>query len=141
MEFRVIEPVVRELETGNGQTLPALRDGVARTQREDVTMTETPACELARTDDSGKLVIGGPEVLDIQVAAPLQEILLRALEEETPVQLDLGCVRRIDTSILQLLTVFLREARAREIEIEWVEPPAGLQESATLLGLSGALGL
>ena len=81
------------------------------------------------------------EVLDISTVGELRNILLLALEDKQPVRLAGTDIARADTAALQMLSAFIKDAKAQAQEVAWEAPSAALLEAAQLLGLSGVLGL
>jgi phospholipid transport system transporter-binding protein len=79
--------------------------------------------------------------LDITRIGTLCEDLRARLVAARPVTLDVSAVARVDTAALQLLTAFVRGARARGITFAWHRPSEAFTRSADRLGLSQELGL
>ena len=91
------------------------------------------------SSDSGKpIVLISPT---IRTVTELQAELAERLDDSGTIQIDGSGVDRVDTAALQLLAVFVRDARAEAREVEWVGCSAGLRKAANGLGLSTALGL
>ncbi len=69
-------------------------------------------------------------------AEVLRQALIAALVRPQAIDLHAGEVSRAGTASLQLLLSFLREAKAKEIEVRLVEPSSPLLEAIRCLGLS-----
>ena len=74
------------------------------------------------------------DVMDISGVAELSSIL-QEIDNGYTVTFEAEGVERIDTSTLQLLTSFIRDASTRDISIQWKDPSEVLVNSARLLGL------
>lgn len=74
------------------------------------------------------------DVMDISGVAELSS-MLQEIGNGFTVTFKAEGVERIDTSTLQLLTSFIRDASTRDISVEWKNPSAALINSARLLGL------
>jgi ABC-type transporter Mla MlaB component len=79
--------------------------------------------------------------LTIQEASGLKQQLGGILSAGGAVHLDGAGVRSADTAGIQLLVVFSREAKMRNVEITWRGASEVLLQSAAGLGLSALLGL
>lgn len=78
-------------------------------------------------------------VLDVSRARDLCERLNQALTSGAPVVLDGGHIARIDTAVIQALTVFCRTARGRGIPVRWSSVSQPLRQAAETLGLGEIL--
>lgn len=77
-------------------------------------------------------------------AAQLQDFygsLQHALDTHRPIVIDATRVQRINTATLQMICVFVKEARAKGIDMQWQQPSPSLRDAAGLLGLSSLLTL
>jgi MFS superfamily sulfate permease-like transporter len=74
-------------------------------------------------------------------AGKLHDDLKRALAGPPRVVLDAREVRGADTSALQLLDAFMREALARRFVVEWRQPSGTMLRDAMTLGLTEKLQL
>ena len=80
-------------------------------------------------------------VLDVSQARAAYQSFNEALVRALPLRLHASSLERVDTAALQLLLAFQKTARERGLRIQWESTSAALQNSATALGLSEALGL
>jgi len=85
-------------------------------------------------------VIDCPTQMDIAGVSPLCE-LLRSLGDEQALVFKADEVERIDTATLQLLVAFVRDAKSRQVSVNWQSPSAVVYEAAGLLGVRNELGL
>ena len=60
--------------------------------------------------------------LDIAGAEQLRDRLMQALSRNQPIVLDAANVERVDTSALQVLTAFFKDAGAYTLQVQWKEP-------------------
>jgi phospholipid transport system transporter-binding protein len=74
--------------------------------------------------------------LRIGAAPGLREALLEKLALGEAVRLDGSAVAQVDTAALQVLGAFVRDARARDIEIQWHGASDTLRKGVVLLGLN-----
>jgi phospholipid transport system transporter-binding protein len=74
--------------------------------------------------------------LRIGAAPALREALLEKLALGGTVRLDGSAVAQVDTAALQVLGAFVRDAGARDIEIDWLGASDTLHKGAVLLGLN-----
>jgi len=88
-----------------------------------------------------KTIIRWSGSLDIAQAGRLYDELGAALAAGRPVVLDAVRVERADTSTLQLLCSFFREAQARGVRVEWGETSCALRTAASTLNLDALLAL
>lgn len=77
-----------------------------------------------------------PARLTIAEAVDVAQQLSAALMGQARVVLDAHALGVVDTAGLQLLTVFIREAQERAIEVQWEGVGPELREASRLLGLS-----
>lgn len=77
----------------------------------------------------------------VKDAAVLKSRLLQVVHDSKPVAIDARSVERIDTAIIQLLCVFVRERAARDLRVSWLEPTRAFQEAVRLLGVQSMLAL
>jgi len=83
-----------------------------------------------------RMMLSGPLTLS-NVARVLEEG--RQHLEEGVRQVDLGEVTELDSALLALLLAWLRDARARQREISFVNLPESLQTIARLYGVDSLL--
>lgn len=81
------------------------------------------------------------ESLDISVAADFYAELKQALASGKPVSLNAAEVTRADTSCLQILCAFFKEARHTGMQVHWDSPSDNLREAARAIGVSEYLSL
>jgi len=86
--------------------------------------------------EGGRVVLSGAVTL-ANVAA-LKEEGGRHLQEGVRV-VDLGEVNEMDSSLVALLLAWLREARARNAELAFANPPDSLRTIARLYGVEALL--
>ncbi|MDO1530415.1 STAS domain-containing protein [Fulvimonas sp. R45] len=91
-----------------------------------------------RKDDEARVAL--PADCRMAAAPALHAALCSALARPACV-LDGAAVERVDTSALQLLAAFRRDAVARGVAVRWHGASAALREAAGLLGLARALDL
>ncbi len=77
--------------------------------------------------------------LEVSRARDLCERLNQALTSGVPVILDGGHIARIDTAVIQALTVFCRTASGRGIPVRWSSVSQPLRQAAETLGLGEIL--
>jgi len=82
-----------------------------------------------------------PPQCTIRDAAQLLAQLLLHLEQTAPVYIDAAQVERVDTAALQLLVGFLRDRKAEQRAVVWLDCSDAMVRAARALGLSGALSL
>lgn len=82
-----------------------------------------------------------PARLTIAEVEDLARQLRSALMGHPQVVLDAEALDCVDTAGLQLLVVFVHEARERAVEVRWTGVGAALREGGRLLGLAEALGI
>jgi anti-anti-sigma regulatory factor len=63
------------------------------------------------------------------------------LEQKKEIVLDASNVEIVDSAALQLLLVFLREAKARGISIRWTKISAVFRDTVILLDIHNHLGV
>ena len=80
-------------------------------------------------------------VMDISMASVIHEQLKEFLAKGQPVVMDASAVERVDTTAVQMLAGFTRDAASAGIQVTWQNPGKALQEAGRLLGLSDQLGL
>lgn len=71
----------------------------------------------------------------------LQMEMLRLLTADQNVVINAQQVAECETSGLQLLTAFVNDAKAGQLEIEWLKPSRVLHEEALRLGLNAILNI
>ena len=81
------------------------------------------------------------EDLELASAAGLQAEWRKLTDKKCNLTIDGTQVRVIDTAILQLLVVLLREAREKKLCVNWSQVSEVLRDSAALLGLADMLDL
>jgi anti-anti-sigma regulatory factor len=96
---------------------------------------------MAQKDNGGSDVFVCDPVLDIAHIGAFRERLEALLAAPRPLILDASGVERVDTAVLQLLTVFVRAAQRRGMALTWRQASEVFLRSAVLLGLDGELGL
>lgn len=79
--------------------------------------------------------------VDITMAKQWKEKLLKALELEKPIVLQAKKLARIDTAGLQLMSVFIQNAKAEGLAVEWKDASPALINAAKLTGLLNTLNL
>jgi ABC-type transporter Mla MlaB component len=77
----------------------------------------------------------------VKDAAEFKIGLCKLVDSPQCVVLDAGNIERIDTAALQLLCAFVRDRRARGLQVLWRASSAALLDAATLLGMKSLLGL
>jgi anti-anti-sigma regulatory factor len=82
-----------------------------------------------------------PAQCTIRDAAQLLAQLLVHIERAAPVYIDASQVERVDTAALQLLVVFLRDRKAEQRAVVWLDCSDAMVRAARTLGLAGALSL
>lgn len=87
------------------------------------------------------IVICCDACLDISGAQDFYSRLQAALEARQPVVLEASHIERADTTALQMLCAFFRDAEARGLVVQWQQPSAALQNAARLLDVSACLTL
>jgi phospholipid transport system transporter-binding protein len=97
-------------------------------------MAKKAAKEQESAVSTGILVLDSD--LRIGAAPALREALLEKLALGAAVRLDGSAVAQVDTAALQVLGAFVRDARARDIEIQWHGTSDTLHKGAVLLGLN-----
>jgi len=96
----------------------------------------------AQSDNIRRVKLGG--ALDIAGSGALKASLLdilHAATDLTDIILEADAVERADTAGLQLLSAFVQDARAKEIDVIWDRPSEALCCSAKTIGLNNLLGL
>ncbi len=81
------------------------------------------------------------DTFDITVAEKYRTKLLEALSGSKPIELNAEKIERADTSALQVLCAFFKDAKAQGIDVSWVKPTQAMKEAAQLLGLLSILEL
>lgn len=74
-------------------------------------------------------------------ARKLYARLKKLVSSRTPVRIDAGKVRRIDTASVQILTAFVRDRRAAGRPVEWLAVASPLIDAVRLLGLDATFEL
>jgi ABC-type transporter Mla MlaB component len=97
--------------------------------------TQSPADMLEAT------VICCDACLDIAGAQDFYNRLQAALKACQPVVLDATHIERVDTTALQILCAFFREAEVHGLVVQWQHPSPALQNAARLLNVSTCLAL
>jgi phospholipid transport system transporter-binding protein len=97
-------------------------------------MAKKAVKEQAPADGSDVLVLESD--LRIGAAPALREALLGKLALGAAVHLDGSGVAQVDTAALQVLGAFMRDARARDIEVDWHGASDTLHKGVVLLGLN-----
>jgi anti-anti-sigma regulatory factor len=72
-------------------------------------------------------------------AAVIKAELLKLLNADQTVVLDVSAVERIDTSALQLLCAFMRDRRAQRLTTRWAGNHQAFSEAVDIVGLATAL--
>ena len=78
---------------------------------------------------------------DITVADKFRIKLLEALSCSKSIELNAENIERADTSALQVLCAFFKDAKVKGVKVSWIKPSLALKESAKLLGLISTLEL
>jgi ABC-type transporter Mla MlaB component len=94
---------------------------------------------VASTVQPAKLVLSGD--CCIEGLSQHHELLLRALEDGTAVDLDLSAISRMDTAGLQLLLVFVFEMKRQHREVNVSAASEMVKQCATSAGVVELLGL
>ncbi len=81
------------------------------------------------------------KTLNIAQVAELQEEFGKLLTEANPMDVDASAVETVDTAVMQLLVVVVREAEKRDIVFNWRSPTSAFNGAAAILGLTGELRL
>ena len=82
-----------------------------------------------------------PPQCTIRDASQLLGNLLLHIERTSPVYIDAAQVERVDTAALQLLVAFLRDRKAEQRAVIWLDCSDAMIRAARTLGLAGALSL
>ena len=103
---------------------------------------KVPAKAKAKKDEATKEdnVFKLQSTQDISSVAELHKEL-KSLFKHEKVVFDASEVERIDTSSLQLLYAFTREAKVNDVEVTWRSPSDAMKKSAGLLGMEEVLQL
>lgn len=100
-------------------------------------VVETPeVAEAPATDD---FVLG--ESLTIVEVADSHQRLMERLAAGGSVSLDGGSVEGVDGAGLQLLAVFMKDAKAQGVEVSWSDISDALKVAVNQVGLTEALGV
>lgn len=91
------------------------------------------------TDAPEPTVICCDACLDISGARDFYGRLQAALEARQPVVLEATHVERADTTALQMLCAFFRDAEVSGLMVQWQQPSPALQNAARLLNVSACL--
>ncbi len=81
------------------------------------------------------------EILDISFAAKFHSQLKGEVPANSTVQFVTTDLSRIDASCLQVLASYMRYAKEKEINIEWVDPGEIMLDASRLTGLTEVLEL
>jgi len=111
--------------------------------------TKTEATEivpLGATVIEEELELTKPEIslgstLNIQNVSVLYELLLKALEDHSTIELDASAVKMVDTATLQLFVVLKQESIKLQKEVNFEFPSDNFIDSAKILGVYEMLGL
>jgi anti-anti-sigma regulatory factor len=95
--------------------------------------------EPNQVDDAPMIALDA--VMDLTTAADLKKKLLDAMGKGKTVTVDAANVQRITTPCLQVLVAAARDVRQDGGVIKFLNVPDVFQEPASILGLSGPLGL
>ncbi len=96
---------------------------------------------MSQSTNTQATVITCDPCLDIASARGLYGQLQEAVDAGGPVVFRAEQVERIDTAALQVLSVFVREAQARHIAVQWLRPSLPLQQAAATLDLTAMMAL
>lgn len=91
--------------------------------------------------DDGPSTLKWSGNLDISRATAVYQELSDALDLGRPVELDAKGIERVDTSIVQLLSVFFKQAQDQCVEVKWTSESELLNKIARALDLETAIGL
>ena len=80
-------------------------------------------------------------VITISKAESMHHELEEAIRLGGNITLNAESCERVDTSVLQLLTCFVKEAQEKELKIAWAGASDSFRSGMTLLGLSECLQL
>jgi ABC-type transporter Mla MlaB component len=108
-------------------------------KKRTVASTEKQPTSESATGAPAQTTIVFDGSLDIAAADMLREQLMQALTGHQPVVLDAVNVGRVDTAALQVLTAFIKDAGAQNLDVQWKEPTQALRNAAHLLGLHDSL--
>jgi len=86
-------------------------------------------------------VINCGEFIDITVVMEWRNKLLKILPVASDVVLEASDIERIDTTGLQVLIAFIKDANVKGISITWLVPSDVMRNAARLTGLTDALEL
>jgi anti-anti-sigma regulatory factor len=109
----------------------------------DATSVAEPAAAAAteaKTADPSPIALALPTACTIREGSAVKGELLKLLNNEQTVVLDISAVERVDTAGLQLLCAFVRDRRAHGKRTQWSGSPAAFSEAVELLGLTQVLG-
>jgi len=95
----------------------------------------------ADASEASKTVVNCEAVLDINSAKSLYAHFKEAIEHKHEVDINAEEVSRVDTSIMQIFTAFIFEAKTLEIPVEWTGVSENFFATAKLLGLEVELAL
>ena len=96
--------------------------------------------EIQESGDGKSMVC--PDFFDISVAQQLHQVLQEIMKDQPEsLSFDISQVEMIDTSILQTLCAFKRDASNAGIKIHWKNANDVVCKSAGLLGMDGYLEL
>jgi len=98
----------------------------------------------ASADDSSVEPVSGDVVLEgslgIAEAEPMHRQLLAVLDAQVDISIASEQLSRVDAAGVQLLYGFVKEAKARSIDLKWMSVSDALLEAATALGLNDNMG-
>ena len=94
-----------------------------------------------RTAKPEDLCIQLPGEPGIRDAAELHQQLLAAVDHAAGVTIDASAITRVDSAILQLLTVFVIERKSQGQPVVWKQPSEVFCRAARMIDLADPLGL
>lgn len=89
--------------------------------------------DIAATAEGPVIVLEG--ALTVAAATGLRDRLIDCVAHAQTVQIRTAGVERIDTSVLQLVAVFIRQRAAAGLETEWVDASKNMSEALKVSGL------
>jgi phospholipid transport system transporter-binding protein len=90
---------------------------------------------------SEEIQIALPDRFDISAAEAIHRQLEDAMSQGKPVVLQAAAVTRLDTTGVQILLAFFKEAKAAQLDVSWEEPSSTIVQVCESLQLSEHVGL
>ncbi|MFT4720578.1 MAG: phospholipid transport system transporter-binding protein [Candidatus Azotimanducaceae bacterium] len=88
-----------------------------------------------------EIQIALPERFDISAAEAVHQQLEDAMSQGKAVVLQAAAVTRLDTTGVQMLLAFFKEAKATDLDVSWEEPSSVIIQVCESLQLSEHVGL